>query len=237
MTRLSVSEIEVKYGPRTALRGISFDVGDAEVVALIGSNGAGKTTTLRAIMGLKPPSSGSILFDEQEISQWRPPAVVRRGITLSPEGRRVFPQMSVEENLQLGAYLRRDMAEIATSIDRVYTYFPRLKERRRQMAGSMSGGEQQMLAIGRALMARPKLLLLDEPSLGLAPIRVQEIGKIISEISREERISIVLVEQNATMALRLCDRAFVIESGAIALSGTGPELAASDHVRRAYLGG
>ena len=237
MTDLIVDNINVSYGVRPALRNVSFEVAEAEIIALIGSNGAGKTTTLRAIMGLTPPDKGRITFGGQEISGMAPPSVVGLGITLSPEGRRVFPMMTVEENLQLGAYLKTDKAEIARSMARVYDYFPRLLERRTQFAGSMSGGEQQMLAIGRALMARPKLLLLDEPSLGLAPIRVQEIGKIIEEINREEGISIILVEQNANMALRLCRRAYVIESGSITLSGTGAELAASEHVRRAYLGG
>ena len=234
---LTIDRIDVSYGPRSALRGVSLEVAEREIVALIGSNGAGKTTTLRAIMGLTPPDRGTIRFEGTDISRLAPPAVVKLGITLSPEGRRVFPQMSVEENLQLGAYLKTDTVEIAHTMKRVYAYFPRLLERRGQMAGSLSGGEQQMLAIGRALMAKPRLLLLDEPSLGLAPIRVQEIGQIIREINAEEGISIVLVEQNANMALRLCQRAYVIESGAIALSGTGAELAASEHVRRAYLGG
>ncbi|MDM8167887.1 ABC transporter ATP-binding protein [Roseovarius sp.] len=236
MTALSLQDIRVSYGPMAALHGLSMDVGEAEIVALIGSNGAGKTTTLRAIMGLTPPDSGAISFDNRDISGMRPPAVVGLGIALSPEGRRVFPQMTVEENLQLGAYLKPDKAQAKASMERVYGYFPRLLERRTQMAGSMSGGEQQMLAIGRALMARPRLLLLDEPSLGLAPIRVQEIGRIIEEINREEGISIVLVEQNASMALRLCHRAYVIESGSIALQGSGRDLAASEHVRKAYLG-
>ena len=236
MTALSLQDIRVSYGPMAALHGLSMDVGEAEIVALIGSNGAGKTTTLRAIMGLTPPDSGAISFDNRDISGMRPPAVVGLGIALSPEGRRVFPQMTVEENLQLGAYLKPDKAQAKASMERVYGYFPRLLERRTQMAGSMSGGEQQMLAIGRALMARPRLLLLDEPSLGLAPIRVQEIGRIIEEINREEGISIVLVEQNASMALRLCHRAYVIESGSIALQGSGRDLAASVHVRKAYLG-
>lgn len=237
MTDLNVEHIDVSYGVRSALRDVSLRVGEAEIVALIGSNGAGKTTTLRAIMGLTPPDKGRITFGGKKISGLAPPSVVGLGITLSPEGRRVFPMMTVEENLQLGAYLKSDKDEIARTMERVYAYFPRLLERRMQMAGSMSGGEQQMLAIGRALMARPKLLLLDEPSLGLAPIRVQEIGKIIEEINHEEGISIILVEQNANMALRLSQRAYVIESGAITLSGTGQELAASEHVRRAYLGG
>ncbi|OWU85906.1 hypothetical protein ATO6_03185 [Oceanicola sp. 22II-s10i] len=237
MNALTIDAIDVSYGPRSALRGLSLDVAPGEIVALIGSNGAGKTTTLRAIMGLTAPDRGTITFHGTDISRLAPPAVVKLGIALSPEGRRVFPQMTVEENLQLGAYLKTDRDETARTMERVYTYFPRLRERRTQLAGSMSGGEQQMLAIGRALMARPRLLLLDEPSLGLAPIRVQEIGQIIQEINREEEISIVLVEQNASMALRLCHRAFVIESGEIALSGTGRELAASDHVRKAYLGG
>ncbi|PKQ10750.1 MAG: ABC transporter ATP-binding protein [Alphaproteobacteria bacterium HGW-Alphaproteobacteria-1] len=236
MTRLSVEDIQVSYGPRAALHGLSLHVGEAEIVALIGSNGAGKTTTLRAIMALTPPDKGKISFGDTDISRMSPPGVVALGIALSPEGRRVFPQMTVEENLQLGAYLRKDKNETAATMKRVYNHFPRLRERRLQMAGSMSGGEQQMLAIGRALMAKPRLLLLDEPSLGLAPIRVQEIGQIIKEINSEENLSIVLVEQNANMALRLCHRAYVIESGSIALQGTGEELASSEHVRKAYLG-
>ncbi|MEW5423539.1 ABC transporter ATP-binding protein [Amorphus sp. 3PC139-8] len=231
-----MDDIDVNYGQRSALRSVSLTVGEGEVVALIGSNGAGKTTTLRAIMGLTPPSRGKVTFGDTDISKLAPPSVVRLGITLSPEGRRVFPRMTVRENLFLGAYLKEDKEEIARSIERVYGYFPRLREREWQMAGSMSGGEQQMLAIGRALMARPRLLLLDEPSLGLAPIRVQEIGKIIEEINRDEGISIVLVEQNASMALRLSNRAYVIESGEITLSGTAAELSKSEHVRKAYLG-
>lgn len=236
MSTLTLENIFVSYGSRSALHGISMRVDHGEIVALIGSNGAGKTTTLRAIMGLVAPSKGTITLDDQAINGLAPPEIVSRGIALSPEGRRVFPYMTVEDNLIMGGYLQKDRQIVKADMARIYSYFPRLKERRKQLAGSLSGGEQQMLAIGRALMARPKLLLLDEPSLGLAPIRIQEIGKIIVDISREEKLSVVLVEQNANLALRLCQRAYVLESGKIGLQGTGKELAKSDHIRKAYLG-
>lgn len=233
---LDVRGINVAYGPLTAVRNLSLSVADGSIVSLIGSNGAGKTTTMKAIIGLKPVSGGEIYFDGERIDGVAAPQRVGRGIALSPEGRRVFPQMSVLDNLLVGGYSQRDKAQQKKTLDQIYGYFPRLVERRSQMAGSLSGGEQQMVAIGRALMARPRLLLLDEPSLGLAPIIVDEIARIIAEINRDIGVSIILVEQNAKLALNLCHEAFVLETGAVALSGKGQELLASDYVRRAYLG-
>ncbi|MFB6459642.1 ABC transporter ATP-binding protein [Bradyrhizobium tunisiense] len=233
---LDVRGISVAYGPLTAVRNLSLSVADGSIVSLIGSNGAGKTTTMKAIIGLKPVSGGEIYFDGERIDGVAAPQRVGRGIALSPEGRRVFPQMSVLDNLLVGGYAQRDKAQQKKTLDQIYGYFPRLVERRSQMAGSLSGGEQQMVAIGRALMARPRLLLLDEPSLGLAPIIVDEIARIIAEINRDIGVSIVLVEQNAKLALNLCHEAFVLETGAVALSGKGQDLLASDYVRRAYLG-
>lgn len=233
---LEVRGASVTYGGVTALRDVSVSVPKGSIVSLIGSNGAGKTTTLKAIIGLKSLARGEIHFDGERIDGLSAPQRVGRGIALSPEGRRVFSQMSVSDNLMVGAYLGRDGAQTRRSLETIYGYFPRLVERRKQSAGSLSGGEQQMLAIGRALMARPRLLLLDEPSLGLAPIIVDEIARIVTEISRDTGMSIVLVEQNAKLALNLCDQAFVLETGAVALSGAGKDLLASDYVRRAYLG-
>ena len=233
---LDVRGISVAYGPLTAVRNLSLSVADGAIVSLIGSNGAGKTTTMKAIIGLKPVSGGEIYLDGERIDGTSAPQRVGRGIALSPEGRRVFPQMSVLDNLLVGAYSQRDKAHQKKTLDQIYGYFPRLVERRSQMAGSLSGGEQQMVAIGRALMARPRLLLLDEPSLGLAPIIVDEIARIIVEINRDIGMSIILVEQNAKLALNLCNEAFVLETGAVALSGKGKDLLASDYVRRAYLG-
>jgi branched-chain amino acid transport system ATP-binding protein len=233
---LELQDIHVAYGDRAALHGISMTVKAGEMVALVGSNGAGKTTTLRAIMGLQRPFKGQVLFDGDRIDQLTTPEIVTRGLALSPEGRRVFPRMTVHDNLLMGGYLQSDAALLRRGVEHAFERFPRLSERRKQLAGLLSGGEQQMLAIGRALMARPKVLLLDEPSLGLAPIRVQEISRIIEQICREEGLAIVLVEQNARLALRLCDRAYVLESGRITLSGPGKELAESEYVQRAYLG-
>jgi len=233
---LDVRGISVAYGALTAVRNLSVSVADGAIVSLIGSNGAGKTTTMKAIIGLKPVSGGEIHFDGERIDGTSAPQRVGRGIALSPEGRRVFPQMSVLDNLLVGAYSQGDKAKQKKTLDQIYGYFPRLVERRSQMAGSLSGGEQQMVAIGRALMARPRLLLLDEPSLGLAPIIVDEIARIIVEINRDIGMSIILVEQNAKLALNLCNEAFVLETGAVALSGKGKDLLASDYVRRAYLG-
>jgi len=233
---LDVRGISVAYGALTAVRNLSVSVADGAIVSLIGSNGAGKTTTMKAIIGLKPVSGGEIYFDGERIDGTSAPQRVGRGIALSPEGRRVFPQMSVLDNLLVGAYSQGDKTKQKKTLDQIYGYFPRLVERRSQMAGSLSGGEQQMVAIGRALMARPRLLLLDEPSLGLAPIIVDEIARIIVEINRDIGMSIILVEQNAKLALNLCNEAFVLETGAVALSGKGKDLLASDYVRRAYLG-
>ena len=233
---LCIRDIHVEYGSRVALSGISLDVAPAQIVSLVGSNGAGKTSTLRAIMGLRSPSKGEISFGGARIDGMSPPEIVARGIALSPEGRRVFPRMSVHDNLFVGGYLQPQGAHLHKSVERMFDFFPKLRQRRGQMAGSLSGGEQQMLAIARALMAAPKVLLLDEPSLGLAPIMVQEIGRLIQTINKEQGLSIVLVEQNASLALRLCHYAYVLENGRIALSGPGPELIKSDYVQRTYLG-
>jgi len=236
MSGLHIRDIHLEYGPRTALRGVSLDVEEGQIVALVGSNGAGKTSTLRAVIGLRQPSKGEIVFDDARIEQLTPPDIVARGIALAPEGRRVFPRITVHDNLLLGGYLQRDGSVLRANVERMFTYFPKLRERRNQLAGSLSGGEQQMLAIARALMAEPKMLLLDEPSLGLAPIMVQEISRMIVAINKEQKLSIMLVEQNANLALRLCHHAYVLENGRVALSGTGQELAKSDYVQRAYLG-
>jgi branched-chain amino acid transport system ATP-binding protein len=233
---LCIKDMHVTYGSRVALSGVSLDVAPAQIVSLVGSNGAGKTSTLRAIMGLRSPSKGEISFSGERIDGMSPPEIVARGIALSPEGRRVFPRMSVHDNLFVGGYLQPQGAHLHKSVERMFDFFPKLRQRRDQMAGSLSGGEQQMLAIARALMAAPKVLLLDEPSLGLAPIMVQEIGRLIQTINKEQGLSIVLVEQNASLALRLCHYAYVLENGRIALSGPGPELVKSDYVQRAYLG-
>ena len=233
---LEISDLHVSYGARKVLHGISMAVPDGSIVALVGSNGAGKTSTLRAILGLVRPSKGEIHFNGERIDRLDTSIIVGRGIAISPEGRRVFPFLSVQENLQIGAYLQTDRRAIRNGLDKVFHHFPKLAERRRQAAGSLSGGEQQMLAISRALMARPSLLLLDEPSLGLAPLIVKEIARIMVAISHEEGISVVLVEQNANMALRLCDHAYVLEKGELVLHGTGRELLRSEFVRKAYLG-
>jgi branched-chain amino acid transport system ATP-binding protein len=233
---LSVRDIHVEYGARVALSGVSLAVEAGQIVALVGSNGAGKTSTLRAIMGLRPPSRGEIVIDGTRTDQLAPPSIVARGVALSPEGRRVFPRMTVHDNLLIGGFLQRDSRVLNANVERMFAHFPKLRQRRSQLAGSLSGGEQQMLAIARALMAQPKMLLLDEPSLGLAPIMVQEIAKLIVDINEDQGLSIVLVEQNANLALRLCHHAYVLENGRVALSGSGKELARSDYVQRAYLG-
>lgn len=233
---LQLREIRVEYGRRVAVSDVSLEVAPAQIVSLVGGNGAGKTSTLRAIMGLKSPSRGEITFGEVRIDGMAPPDIVARGIALSPEGRRVFPAMTVHDNLLVGGYLQPQGGALNAAVERMFGFFPRLRERRNQLAGLLSGGEQQMLAIARALMAAPKVLLLDEPSLGLAPIMVQEISRLIQMINREQGLSIVLVEQNANLALRLCHHAYVLEDGRVALSGLGAELAKSDYVKRAYLG-
>jgi branched-chain amino acid transport system ATP-binding protein len=234
---LEVKDVTVHYYKVSAVRNISITVEDGEIVALIGSNGAGKTTTLRAISGLKHPSTGEILFKGQRIDKLPPHKINALGIAMVPEGRRVFPQMTVLENLLMGAFLRKDKDEIQKNLEGVvFRHFPRLKERKKQAAGTLSGGEQQMLAMGRALMSAPKLLLLDEPSLGLSPIMCMEIGKIIRDIHTEGK-TVILVEQNARLALALSQHAYVIETGNIALSGPARELSNNDNVRKAYLGG
>jgi branched-chain amino acid transport system ATP-binding protein len=233
---LQVQDLSVYYGGIQALKGISLEVRQGELLAIIGANGAGKTTTLRTISGILRPRSGSIRFDGKELTKLSPYDIVGLGIAHSPEGRQVFSGLTVAENLRLGAVQRRDPAEIDADLERVYTLFPRLKERSTQKAGTLSGGEQQMLAIGRALMARPRLLLLDEPSLGLAPLMVDRIFEVIARL-KEEGSTILLVEQNAHMALEVADRAYVMETGRIKLSGPAAELAANADVERAYLGG
>ncbi|MCG6206073.1 ABC transporter ATP-binding protein [Rhodopseudomonas sp. HC1] len=223
------------YGGVTALQGITFEVKAGQLVALIGANGAGKSTTLRAISGLVPLRAGALRFDNEVLTGARPPRILKAGIAHCPEGRRVFPHMTVEENLDMGAYLRSDRSEVAADRDRIYGEFPRLAERRKQAAGTLSGGEQQMLAIGRALMSRPRLVMFDEPSLGLAPNIVERTFAIIRRI-RDTGTTVLLVEQNAFAALDMCDHAYLLEGGRIVLSGTGAELIANPHVRKAYLG-
>ena len=232
---LQVEDLRVAYGGIEALRGISFGVDEGEIVTLLGANGAGKSTTLRSINGLNRPRQGHIRFLGRDITSVPAHQIVKRGIAQSPEGRRLFPRMSVTENLEMGAFQRNDRAGIREDMDRVFQLFPRLQERRHQKAGTMSGGEQQMCAIGRALMARPKLLLLDEPSLGLAPIFVERIFEIIKTIN-EQGTSILLVEQNALMALDVAHRGYVLETGRIALADDAKALRANEQVRKTYLG-
>ena len=235
MSLLSVSQLSVAYGGIQAVRDLSLEVAPGEMVCLIGANGAGKTTTLKAISGLLAPRSGSVQFDGQPLTGLPAHEVARRGLALVPEGRGVFPRMSVAENLIMGAYTRNDRAEIARDLDRVHTLLPRLTERRTQLAGLLSGGEQQMLALGRAMMARPRLLLLDEPSMGLAPLMVQAVFDIIRQIAADG-VAVLLIEQNAHLALKTCARGYVLENGAITLNGAAAELAANPAVRHAYLG-
>ena len=234
---LKVTDLKVKYGMIEAIKGISFEVRDGEIVTMIGANGAGKTTTMHAISGLVKAAEGSIMLDDVELTKTPANKIVGMGLAQVPEGRRVFAEQTVEENLILGAYLRKDKSKMAEDMEEVYQLFPRLKERRKQLAGTLSGGEQQMLAMGRALMAKPSILLLDEPSMGLAPVVVEDIFRKIRMLNHERQMTILLVEQNAQMALSVADRAYVIETGRITLSGTGKELAQSDEVRKAYLGG
>lgn len=232
---LTIKDLHVYYGGIHALKGITLEVPENKIVTLVGANGAGKSTTLRAISNLVPASSGNIIFQNQDITNKKTVDIVKRGVTLVPEGRRVFANLTVLENLHMGAYARNDKAEIQKDIYRVYDMFPRLKEREWQSAGTLSGGEQQMLAIGRALMSRPKLLMMDEPSLGLAPILVEEVFKIIQNI-HEQGMTILLIEQNAAAALQIADYGYVMETGKIVLEGPGKELADKDEVRKAYLG-
>jgi branched-chain amino acid transport system ATP-binding protein len=234
MALLEVEDIHTHYGTIEALKGVSLTVDEGEVVTLIGSNGAGKSTTLRSISGLTPATSGTVRFAGEEITRTPTEHIIARGVALAPEGRHVFPRMTVRENLDLGAHRRRG-PEIADDMDRVYSLFPRLKERERQKAGMMSGGEQQMLAIGRALMAKPKLLMLDEPSMGLAPILVERIYDTIREINRDG-VTILLVEQNANYALEIAARGYVLETGAVAIAGDSAKLRDDPEVQRAYLG-
>jgi len=233
---LRLEGLRAGYGPIEALRGLDLEVPRGELVCLLGANGAGKSSTLRTISGLLRPRAGRIVFDGAEIQGRDASDVLRAGIAHCPEGRRVFPYLTVRENLAMGAYVRRDGAAIAADLERVYAHFPILADRRRQAAGTLSGGEQQMLAIGRALMARPRLILFDEPSLGLAPTVVETTFEIIADI-RRAGTTVLMVEQNARLALRMADRGYVMESGRIVLSGAARNLLADDHVRAAYLGG
>jgi branched-chain amino acid transport system ATP-binding protein len=235
MALLELHDVHTFYGNIEALKGVSLEVNEGEIVTLIGSNGAGKSTTLRSISGLTPPREGSIRFDGEEIGETPPQEIVQKGISQAPEGRRIFSRMTVKENLELGAYLRRDTNGIQGDLERVFDLFPRLKERERQKAGTMSGGEQQMLAIGRALMAEPKLLLLDEPSMGLAPILVERIYETVAEINRQGT-TILLVEQNANFALEVSKRGYVLETGQVSLSDDAPALRENSDVQKAYLG-
>ena len=230
-------DISVHYDKVQALDGVSLALDQGEVVALIGANGAGKTATLRAITGLARPSRGEIWFEGERIDQLPPAAIVARGIAMVPEGRRIYPYMSVRDNLLMGAYLRRDPAGIRQDLERIFSRFPPVRERLKQQAGTLSGGEQEMVVVGRALMARPRLLLLDEPSLGLAPMVVREIARMIGEVNREDKVTIILVEQNSRMALKVSDRAYVLETGHVGLTGRSADLANDDHIRRLYLGG
>ena len=231
---LKIDDIHVFYGAIHAIKGVSFEVKEGEIVALIGANGAGKSTILKTVSGLMHPRSGKIEFMGQDISHKESYKLLRDGLAHVPEGRRIFLQMSVQENLEMGAYIRKEVNK--DDLEKVFEYFPRLKERRKQVAGTLSGGEQQMLAMSRALMSHPKLIMLDEPSMGLAPILVDQIFDIIKELHKSGT-TILLVEQNARKALQVADRAYVLETGNIILSGTGAELASSDAVKKAYLGG
>jgi branched-chain amino acid transport system ATP-binding protein len=233
---LRLEDVTAGYGRTAVLSDVAIDVAEGELVCLVGANGAGKTTTLKTISGLVRPSAGRVVFDGRDIHGRRPQEILRLGIAHCPEGRRVFPHMTVQENLEMGAYVRSDASAVAADLGRVLSYFPVLAERRRQAAGTLSGGEQQMLAIGRALMARPRLILFDEPSLGLAPTVVQATFEIIADI-RRSGTTVFMVEQNAFMALRMATRAYVMEAGRITLEGPAPDLLDNDHVKRAYLGG
>ena len=231
---LKIENIDVYYGAIHAVKNVSFQVGEGEIVALIGANGAGKSTILKTISGLMHPRSGSITFCDQNITHTEAYKLLRTGLAHVPEGRRIFLEMTVQENLEMGAYIKKSVSQ--EDLEMVFNYFPRLKERRKQIAGTLSGGEQQMLAMSRALMSHPKLMMLDEPSMGLAPIIVDQVFGIIKELHKSGT-TILLVEQNARKALQIADRAYVLETGSITLSGTGAELAKSDEVRKAYLGG
>ena len=236
MALLEVKDLQVYYGVIQALKGINFEVNEGEIVTLIGANGAGKTTTMQSIIGLIPSRHGTVTFDGQDITKMPCHKIVHSGLTQVPEGRRIFQELTVYENLLMGGYAQKDQTALKKDIEKIYERFPRLAERRKQIAGTLSGGEQQMLAIGRAMMSRPKLLLLDEPSMGLSPILVDQVFDIIKSL-RDDGTTILLVEQNAGKSLAISDRAYVLELGQIVLSGTGAELSASEEVKKAYLGG
>ena len=232
---LKIRDLSVHYGKIKAVRQIDMDIAQGEIVSLIGANGAGKSTTLRALSGLVKAAGGSVEFEGKDITGWSAKASVEAGISHCPEGRQIFPRMTVMENLELGAYTRKDTKNLSVEYDKIFEYFPVLAQRRSQMGGTLSGGEQQMLAIGRALMSKPKLLLLDEPSLGLAPLLVEKIFEIIQNINREG-MTVLLIEQNAWQALNIANRGYVMETGSVAVTGAAAELLHNDHVRRAYLG-
>ncbi len=235
MSLLKITDLKVRYGGIEALKGVSFEVNEGEIVTLIGANGAGKSTTLRAIASIVPTAAGKIFYQDADVTTMSPNKIVERGIVMVPEGRRVFANLTVLENLNIGAYLRNDKEGIKADIRRVYDLFPRLEERHWQMAGTLSGGEQQMLAVGRALMAKPKLLMMDEPSLGLAPLVVKDIFSTIRRIN-DDGTTVLLIEQNANAALKIADRGYVMETGNITLTGTGTELLNDESVKEAYLG-
>ena len=236
MALLEVKDLEVYYGVIRALKGISFEVNEGEIVTLIGANGAGKTTTMQSVIGLIPSRSGQVIFDGKDITRTPCHKIVHLGMSQVPEGRRIFQELTVYENLMMGAFSQKKSTSFKEDLDRIYERFPRLAERKSQIAGTLSGGEQQMLAMGRALMSHPKLLMLDEPSMGLSPILVDQVFDIIKDINKDGT-TILLVEQNAGKSLAISDRAYVLETGDIVLSGTGAELASSDQVKKAYLGG
>lgn len=236
MALLEIKDLEVFYGVIQALKGISFSVDEGEIITLIGANGAGKTTTMQSVIGLIPKKAGTVTYNGENITHTPAHKLVGKGMAQVPEGRRIFQELTVYENLLMGAFLNKDKKEIKDDIERIYTLFPRLKERKSQIAGTLSGGEQQMLAMGRALMSKPKLLMLDEPSMGLSPLLVDEVFNLIKEINKDGT-TILLVEQNAGKSLAISDRAYVLENGKIVLTGTGKELMESDMVKKAYLGG
>ena len=237
MKVLEVSQLSVSYGMINAVHGVDFNVEEGEIVSLIGANGAGKSTIMNAIMGVVPIKSGRVMWEGQDISSWKTERTVKSGITLCPEGRLIFPELTVLQNLYIGAYTISDSAEIKRRIEHAFSLFPRLEERKEQLGGTLSGGEQQMLAIGRALMTNPKLLMFDEPSMGLAPLVVKDIFALIQRIRNEMNTTILLVEQNAKQALKMADRGYVLESGEITMTDSAQALLASDHIRTAYLGG
>lgn len=236
MSTLEIKDLVVKYGGIVALNGVSLKIPEGKIVTLVGANGAGKSTTLRTITNLVKPVSGSITYDGKELTQMSTQDIVKTGITLVPEGRHVFADMTVDENLRIGAYLRKDKQNFAEDIAKIHKMFPRLKERSNQLSGTLSGGEQQMVAVGRALMSNPKVLMMDEPSLGLAPLVIKDIFEIIQRVNKEQGVTILLIEQNANAALKIADYGYVMETGTIGLEGTGEELLSNEHVKELYLG-